>query len=241
MNRRSYNQYCGLAHALDVLGERWSLLIIRELLTGPKRYKDLQKHLTGIGTNLLAQRLKLLEEEGIIERRLLPPPASTEAYGLTERGQALEPALIELARWGLGSIGKPDPDDTYSGHWSILAMKAVFRPERAAEVRATYEFRVGEDVFYARVENSTLITSQGSAPSPDVVMATDLDTYLAVVAGDMTTEEAMQEELMVVEGDLKAWQQCGDFLDLSPLRQSAKRETKVLDFTGRTGPRGRKL
>jgi DNA-binding HxlR family transcriptional regulator len=241
MSRRSYNQYCGLAHALDLLGERWCLLIIRELLTGPKRYKDLQTHLPGVGTNLLSQRLKMLEEEAIIERRLLPPPASTEAYDLTERGRTLEPALVALARWGLSSIGKPDPDDAYSGHWSILAMKAVFRPERAADVRATYEFRVAPDVFHARVENGTLITGQGAAISPDVVMEADLDTYLAVVSGETTSEDAIQEGHLTIEGDMNLWERCGDFLDLSPLHQSVKREAKVLDFTGRTGPRGRKL
>lgn len=241
MSRRSYNQYCGLAHALDLLGERWSLLIIRELLTGPKRYKDLQTHLPGMGTNLLAQRLKMLEDEAIIERRLLPPPASTEAYDLTEQGRALEPALVELARWGLSSIGKPDPDDVYSGHWSILAMKAVFRPERAADVRATYEFRVDRNVFHARVENSTLITGQGAAISPDVVMETDLDTYLSIVSGEITSEDAIGEGQMTIKGDMDLWERCGDFLDLSPLHQSVKREAKVLDFTGRTGPRGRKL
>ena len=105
MSKRSYGQYCGLAHALDLVGERWSLLVIRELMTGPKRYKDLLKRLPGIGTNLLAKRLKFLEEQSILMRRILPPPASTEAYDLTEFGRELEPVLIGLAQWGRGITG----------------------------------------------------------------------------------------------------------------------------------------
>ena len=139
MSKRNYGQYCGLAHALDLIGERWSLLVIRELMTGPKRYKDLLKQLPGIGTNLLAKRLKFLEEQGILMRRTLPPPASTEAYDLTDFGRELEPVLIGLARWGYQTIPRPGKDTVHFPDWSVLAMKAVFRAERAAGVQDEYE------------------------------------------------------------------------------------------------------
>src|SRR5712691_3728539 len=98
--RRSYNQYCALARALDVVGERWTLLLVRELLLGPRRYKDLLDGLPGIGTNLLADRLKHLEDAGMIRRVVLPPPAGSAVYELTELGRRLEPAVFELGRWG---------------------------------------------------------------------------------------------------------------------------------------------
>ena len=215
MSRRTYGQYCGLAHALDLIGARWTMLILRELMTGPKRYKDLQKHLPGIGTNLLAARLKFLERQGLITKRLLPPPASTEAYDLTPHGEALEPALIELARWGLASIGQPDEDDAYGPHWSTLAMKAIFRPERAEGLRAVFEYRVGDDVFHAQVDDGTLHTAQGPATTPDVVLTTDPETYLAVVSGQTTMEAAIAAGRMTVEGNTELLERSGEFFDLS--------------------------
>ena len=116
MAKRSYGQYCGLAHALDLIGERWSLLLIRELMTGPKRYKDLLKRLPGIGTNLLAQRLKFQEEQGILERRHLPPPASTDAYVLTDLGRSLHPVLQSICRWANTQI-----PDTWTPPASFMA------------------------------------------------------------------------------------------------------------------------
>ena len=147
MAKRSYGQYCGLAHALDLIGERWSLLLIRELMTGPKRYKDLLKRLPGIGTNLLAQRLKFQEEQGILERRHLPPPASTDAYALTDLGRALEPVLIGLVQWGYRTIPRPEPETIHFAGWSVLAMKAVFRADLAEDVEDEYEYRVDDEVF----------------------------------------------------------------------------------------------
>src|SRR3954451_13767324 len=127
MSKRSYNQYCAMARALDALGERWTLLVIRELLSGPKRFKDLLEGLPGIGTNLLAARLKNLESEGLLCRVTLPPPAGSTVYELTERGREIEPVLIGLARWGLGLLGAPRPSDVFRPVWAVQAMKATFR------------------------------------------------------------------------------------------------------------------
>src|SRR5215470_18393749 len=110
---RSYNQYCAVARSLDVIGERWTLLIIRDLLVGPKRYKDLLDGLPGIGTNLLAARLRDLEKAGIVRRTLLPPPAASTVYELTEVGRALEPAIFAIGRWGARFLGSPRETDTF--------------------------------------------------------------------------------------------------------------------------------
>ncbi len=241
MKKRTYGQYCGLARALDVLGERWSLLIVRELLTGPKRYKDLLRHLPGIGTNLLARRLKFLDAQGVLQRRRLPAPASTDAYVLTERGRALEPALVELTRWGQADLGRPAADDAYGPHWSQLALKAALRPDRAAGVRVACEFRVGHDDFQAHLDDGALTTGPGPASQPDFVLETDPDTYLAVVSGVLTTEEALRQGLLEVRGDRKAWAGSGRVFDFPLLRAPDEDELKVIDLTGRPEPRARRL
>src|SRR6266542_1496523 len=122
MSRRSYDQYCALARALDVIGERWTLLVVRELLLGPKRYKDLLDGLPGIGTNLLAQRLRELEENGLVRRRRLPAPAGVAVYELTEAGRALEDSVLALGRWGAAFLGVPRTTDRYRPGWYVLSM-----------------------------------------------------------------------------------------------------------------------
>ncbi len=236
MSKRTYGQYCGLAHALDLIGERWSLLMIRELMTGPKRYKDLLKRLPGIGTNLLAKRLKFLEEQGILSRRRLPPPASTEAYVLTELGYDLEPILIGLVQWGYRTLPHPQPDTVHFPGWSILAMKAVFRTDRAEGLDEEYEYRVDEEVFHARIQNGELTTAQGSALRPAFVLETDGKTFLAVVSGDLTIAEAIRQSRVSVRGDQEAFSRSLEIFDLSPLHEQARERFPTLDLTGRPGP-----
>src|SRR5437588_10026027 len=124
--RRSYDQYCAVARGLDVIGDRWTLLIVRDLLLGPKRYKDLLSGLPGIGTNLLADRLKELEGAGLIERAVLPPPAGSTVYQLTERGLAMEPVMIALGRWGARFLGAPNKSDVMVPRAYLVAMRGVF-------------------------------------------------------------------------------------------------------------------
>ena len=236
MAKRSYGQYCGLAHALDLVGERWSLLMIRELMTGPKRYKDLLKRLPGIGTNLLAKRLKHLEEHGILERRTLPPPASTDAYVLTDLGRALEPVLIGLVQWGYRTIPRPQKDTVHFPGWSVLAMKAVFRADRAEGVDDEYEYRVDDEIFHAQVKNGQLTTSQGPARHPDFVLTTDGKTFLAVVSGEMVMEDAMRQNRLTVTGDAEAFARSTTLFDLSPLHDQAAGNFPTLDLTGRPAP-----
>lgn len=117
MPRRSYDQYCAVARALDAVGERWSLLIVRELLHGPRRYTDLHADLPGVSTDILASRLKQLEGEGLVERRRLERPANATVYQLTRRGAELRPVVEALAGWGLDALGEPRPTDAVRTHW----------------------------------------------------------------------------------------------------------------------------
>jgi DNA-binding HxlR family transcriptional regulator/putative sterol carrier protein len=215
MSRRSYGQYCAMARALDVLGERWTLLIVRELLTGPKRFKDLLDGLPGIGTNLLAGRLKELEGEGLLRRTTLPPPAGSAVYELTGRGRELEPVLMGLARWGLDLLGEPHPGEAFKPAWAVQAMKATFRSEAARWVRETYEFRVGEDVFHVRVDDGVSEPEYGPAWEPDLILSTDPDTFLALVSGRIETSDAIEAGRLDIEGDAEALARAGEIFGLS--------------------------
>jgi DNA-binding HxlR family transcriptional regulator len=122
---KSYNQYCPIAHALDTVGERWSLLVIRELMHGPQRYTDLLEHLEGCGTNILTARLRSLEEDGIVKRRTLPPPAASKVYELTDAGRQLQPVLQALCNWGLRNLGPPAPDSELVPGWLEQALRTL--------------------------------------------------------------------------------------------------------------------
>jgi DNA-binding HxlR family transcriptional regulator/putative sterol carrier protein len=215
VSRRSYRQYCAMARALDVLGERWTLLIVRELLTGPKRFKDLLDGLPGIGTNLLAGRLKELEGEGLLRRTTLPPPAGSAVYELTGRGRDLEPVLMGLARWGVDLLGQPRPGEAFKPAWAAQAMKATFRPEAARWVRETYEFRVGEDVFHVRVDDGVSEPEYGPGWEPDLILKTDPDTFLELVSGRIEASDAIEAGRLDVEGDAEALARAGEIFGLA--------------------------
>src|SRR5688572_17754350 len=138
---RRYDQYCPIAHALGLVGERWSLLLVRELMEGPKRYTDLVAGLPGIGTNILAARLRDLEAGGIVEKRKLPPPAASTVYELTQYGRDLRPVIHELARWGIRSLGPP-PAEALEPGWLVHALDLGFAP--LAET-GTIAFRIGDE------------------------------------------------------------------------------------------------
>lgn len=201
MPKRSYGQFEGLATALDSIGERWTLLLIRDLLLGPRRYKDLLEGLPGIGTNLLARRLKELQAAGLIDRRTLPAPAGSAVYELTDRGRGLEPALIALAGWGLSAMEEPKPTDVLRPGWGILAFKATFDPAAARGVHETYEFDVDGDVFHIRVDDGVLTAAQGPATAPDLVYATDVETLLAIAARQVSPVDAVLQGRARMTGD----------------------------------------
>lgn len=160
---KRYDQYCPVAHALGRVGERWSLLIVRELLKGPKRYTDLSDALPGIGTNVLAARLKDLEAAGVVAKRRLPPPTPAQVYELTAYGLALKTVVHELARWGLQSMPAPAEDDELAPGWLPDALDTFFAP---VATEGSFEFRIGDEV-------ASLVDGEpaaGAAEQPDVVL-----------------------------------------------------------------------
>ncbi len=188
---RSYDQFCPAARALDVVGERWSLLIVRDLLAGPKRFKELREGLPGIATNLLSSRLRSLERDGVLRRSELPPPAGSVVYELTERGQALQPVLRELASWGTPRLGSPRRRDSVDLDRLMLAGFGKVKPMRPPpELRETYELRIGKEAYAIRVENGEARVVRGASERPDLVVTLDRKTLLSFIAGTLTPEGA---------------------------------------------------
>lgn len=202
MTQRSYNQYCGLAYALDIVGERWTLLIVRELVAGPRRFTDLLNGLPGISTNMLTERLKCLEQQGLLQRRVLPPPASSAVYELTAQGQALEPALLELGRWGSQFVPPAAGADGLLRPGSYaLTLKTFFRPEQAVGVNQTYALHIDNEVLEVRVSHGTLAVRQGEGRDADARFYTDLPSYLGLLRGRLAPAQALAQGLVRVEGD----------------------------------------
>ncbi|HEX6027117.1 MAG TPA: winged helix-turn-helix transcriptional regulator [Solirubrobacter sp.] len=189
MASRTYGEYCGLAHALELVGERWGLLVIRELIPGPKRFTDLARGLPRIPSNVLSTRLKQLEEAGVVERRVLPRPSGAIVYELTDYGRELDAVLLQLARWGVRSLGEPDPEASVSPASLALGLRAAFQPEAAAGLRATFELHVGEIVVHARVDDGSLEVGEGPAEDPDVTIEADY-SLRAVIAGELSPAAA---------------------------------------------------
>ncbi|WP_433512915.1 winged helix-turn-helix transcriptional regulator [Nonomuraea sp. CA-143628] len=205
MDQRSYNQFCATARTLDIVGERWTLLLVRELLTGPKRFGDLQHSLRGLGTGLLAARMKHLEREGLVRKIVLPAPARTPAYALTEAGEELGPAVLALARWGMKwAMGERKEGESFQAGWAVLALRVGFEPEAAVGLRAVYEFRVSDEVFHARVDDGTIETMHGPAQRPDVVIEMDDDVLVDMGAGQGTLGDAIKSGAARAFGDLEA-------------------------------------
>jgi DNA-binding HxlR family transcriptional regulator len=188
---KRYDQYCPVAHALELVGERWSLLVVRELLHGPRRYTDLAANLPKIGTNILASRLKDLEGCGVVSKRRLPPPAASQVYELTPYGHALKPLMRELAVWGLISLGPPKPDDELAEGWLESALDVVFSPSAPP---GSFEFRISGEV-------ASIVDGQaraGSVDDPDVLVEGDVGGLYGVFmerAWDGITVEGDRELL----------------------------------------------
>ena len=175
---RTYGDGCGIAHALDLLGERWALLVVRELLLGPKRFTDLRDGLPNASPNVLAQRLRELEQVEVIHRRKLPPPSGAWVYELTEWGRELKPLLISLGTWALRSPSLP-ADAPVGTDSVILALGTFFDADAAGDLSASYELRLGENAFSVRVADGTIDVDRGPAADPDAVIESDSATASA--------------------------------------------------------------
>ena len=199
---RTYGEGCAAAHALDLVGERWALLLVRELLLGPKRFTDLRTGVIHASPNVLAQRLRDLEQAGIVRRRTLPPPAASRVYELTDWGLELEPVVAALGRWGSRSPAMPH-GSPMSVDSHILAMRTMFDPERAG-FDATYGLRLGDADFHARVSDGSFEIDRGPAAGPDALIVTDPATLAAVLWLGRPLDDALASGEIAVEGDRDA-------------------------------------
>src|SRR5688500_4027899 len=209
---RTYGDGCAIARALDVIGERWALLVVRELLLGPRRYTDLRGGLPNASPNVLAQRLRELERAGVVRRRKLPPPAASRVYELTEWGRDLEPVITALGTWGARSPWRPQ-DAGMSVDSQIRALRTLFAPEAAAGFTGAFELVLGEERFRAVVAGGRLEADRGELESPDATLRTGVGTLAALLWGGRDLGEALGSGDVALEGDREAVQR---FLALFP-------------------------
>jgi DNA-binding HxlR family transcriptional regulator len=194
---------CGIAHASDLLGQRWALLVVRELLLGPKRFTDLRAGIPDISPNVLGQRLRELEESEIVKRRKLPPPAGVQVYDLTDWGRELEPAILALGRWASQSPSFPrgaemGPDSL------VLALKATFDPVKANGLDASYELWLGEIPFHISAKEGEVEAARGEANAPDAVIRSDPDTIAGVAFRGNRLGRAVDSGDVAIDGSRRA-------------------------------------
>ena len=201
--KRTYGDRCGVARALDIVGERWALLVVRELLLGPKRFTDLRAGLPHVGPDILAQRLRELEQSGIVRRGTLPPPAGSRIYELTERGHELEPIVVALGRFG--SVAPFPPGEAQIGVDAVvIALKSLFAPGAADGLSTTYELRLGEQRFRVAVADGRLDLARAGADAPDATIETDPATLATVLWHGRRLDEARRSGEVATTGDRRA-------------------------------------
>ena len=201
--KRSYGDPCGIARALDVVGERWALLVVRELLLGPKRFTDLRDGLPNLGPDVLSQRLRDLEAAGLASRRRLAPPAGSQVYELTGRGRALEPVLLALGRWG-SAEGFPESAHGLGVDATAIGLKTMFDRAAVDGFAGTFELRLHEQLFSARVSADGLELTRGAANDPDAALSTDPPTLANLVWHGLSLSDAERAGAARVEGDRRA-------------------------------------
>ncbi len=195
-DKRSYDDACGLAHALDLIGERWSLLVLRELMFGPRRFSGLKADLPGISSNVLAQRLVELEQRGLARRVRLPPPASVQVYEATEWGLEAEPIVQALGRWAARSP-RHDPTLPISGVSILLSFRTMIDRDKARGIDARIGFRFGETGYVATFQDGSIDIARGETTGCDVIFNAAPTALAAVVYGGAPLDS------VAVEGDLK--------------------------------------
>jgi DNA-binding HxlR family transcriptional regulator/putative sterol carrier protein len=223
MTKHRYQQYCALARALDVVGDRWTLLIVRELTPGPRRFTDLLDGLPGIGRNLLTERLRVLEQDGVIVRQELPPPAARQVYALTDDGHDLAAAMAPMIAWGARRIGDRKRGEVFRARWTAVAMLSLADREAAKGVRESYQYVVGDSVFHFTIDDGSIQLHDGPARDPALIWTTDEQTWAEITSGKTTFSSAIRTGALSVTGD----------------RQAAKRMLKIFSPTARTGARSR--
>jgi DNA-binding HxlR family transcriptional regulator len=200
---RTYGQFCGLARALEIVGERWSMLVVRDLVLGPKRFTDLQRTLPRIPVSILTSRLNELEAGGVIRRRVLSQLDAGVVYELTEYGAELDQIVLDLGLWGARSLTYPKPDETLTLDIAILSLYTTFREEAAAGVHVNYELRHlgGEMIVHALVDDGSLKVSSGALPAADLVIEPQGPALLDLLRGSLSAQDAISSGKVRVEGD----------------------------------------
>ncbi|CAA9579776.1 MAG: Transcriptional regulator, HxlR family [uncultured Truepera sp.] len=198
--KRSYDEGCAAAHGLDLIGERWALLVVRELLLGPKRFTDLRASLPHVSPNVLSQRLRDLEAIGVVRHHKLPPPAASQVYELTDWGTQLEPVIMALGRWAARSPSMPFASPT-SVTSLIIAFQTMFDPHSAEGFDASFELRLGDERFSVRVEDGRLEIVQGRVNQPDAIIESDTGTLKALAFGGWSLHEALEAGALTMTGD----------------------------------------
>jgi DNA-binding HxlR family transcriptional regulator/putative sterol carrier protein len=203
MPKRSYGEMCPVARSLDLLGERWTILIVRELLLGPKRFKDLLARLPAMGTNRLADRLKRLEAAGVLARRTLAPPGEVQAYALTDYGEQLRALIYCLGAWGseLPLAGDVDRESARA-ELIALGLSATSPPELSAGLHETYELHIADERFHVNADDGSVIVRSGPAPiAPDLLVSCDLATFFELASGETTLSRAARHRRASFTGD----------------------------------------
>jgi DNA-binding HxlR family transcriptional regulator/putative sterol carrier protein len=198
--RRTYGDGCAIAHGLDLVGERWALLVVRELLLGPKRFTDLKNGLPNASPNVISERLRELERAGVVKRDKLPPPAGSRVYALTDWGRGLEDIVMSLGHWAARSPSLPR-DAPIGADSIVLALRARFDADAAKGLRAGYELRLGEDRFRIEVSDEEIEVARRGSDQPDATIHTDPDTLNAVLWNGRPLADAQRAGEMRVEGD----------------------------------------
>src|SRR5262245_6955047 len=216
MKARSYGKYCGVAHALELVGERWALILVSDLLRGPKRFTDLQRGQPRIPSNVLSARLKELEDAGVVRRRVLPRPAGGVADELTEYGRELEDIVLRLGLWGAKSMREPRPDDVATADTLVLALRSTFRPDAARELLAGYELRFGDMVVHARVDHGALEVDEGPLADADLILETD-QTLHPLLTGEISPAEAIDTRRVRITGKRKLFERFVQIFHIPPV------------------------
>jgi DNA-binding HxlR family transcriptional regulator len=200
---KQYGQFCSVARALDVLGDRWAMLVVRELLLGPKRYTDLLDGLPGVGTNVLAVRLRELEDAGIIAREKLPPPAAATVYALTDDGAELRPVVDELARWGLRLMDRPQRGEAIRTGWLVYSLASSASATGMRE-ESELELRVDGEAYTLTVRNGSFEARQGTAARPIAVIEASRQSLFRLASGQVARGELERDGQITVEKDSRA-------------------------------------
>jgi DNA-binding HxlR family transcriptional regulator len=211
--KRSYGDACRFAYALDLVGERWALLVVRELLLGPKRFTDLRGGLPNASPNILSERLRELEQGGVVHRRKLPPPAASQVYELTEWGKELEPVVTKLGAWGARSPLSPEHQEIGTDS-IVLALRSLFDRNAAVGLEASYELRLGEEQFRIDVAGGELVLERGEADDPAAAIETDAPTLAGLLTGQLPLEDALESGAAAVRRSKK---EARRFLALFPM------------------------